>query len=204
MRLARGILRSVSLPNAPKATMSPSEYLHWERSQRDRYQFLNGEVYAMAGGSPRHNLLSVRVLARLDAALRGGPCRPFSSDQKIHIPTTGDYVYADGVVVCGPVKLHNETTDVIENPKLVVEVLSKSTERHDRDEKWQAYSDIPSLTDYVLVSQRLPRIEHYSRGTDGSWTYRVVGAGYKLSLSIDTILVVDDLYDGAFDVPGDG
>ncbi len=73
------------------------------------------------------------------------------------IPTTGDYVYADGALVGGPVKLHDHTRDVIENPRLVVEVLSKSTEHHDRDEKWQGYRGVASLTDYLLVSQRVKR-----------------------------------------------
>ncbi len=157
----------------------------------------------MAGGSPRHNLLAVRVLAQLDNALHGGPCRPFSSDQKIHIPATGDDVYADGTVVCGPVQLHEDTSDVIENPLVVVEVLSKSTEHHDRDEKWQGYRAIPPLADYVLVSQRLPRLEHSRRETDGSWRYRVVGVGGQLVLSTGAVLVVDEIYEGTFDVPGD-
>jgi len=183
--------------------MSPAAYLEWERAQRDKHQLLRGEVYAMAGGSPRHNFLGARVIARLDTALRGSPCRPFTSDQKIHIPTSGDFVYPDGTVICGPVQLHGDTSDVIENPIVVVEVLSKSTEQHDRGDKWEDYREIPSLTDYVLVSQRLPRLEHFRRELDG-WKYRVVGAGGRIELSMGTVLVVDELYEGAFEVPGDG
>lgn len=183
--------------------MSPSEYLSWERLQPGRHQYLRGEVYDMAGGGPRHNLLGANLLARLHAALRGGTCRPFSSDQKIHVPATGDYVYADATVVCGPVQLHDDTSDVIENPKLVVEVLSKSTEQHDRGDKWEDYREIASLTDYVLVSQRIARLEHFGREADGSWRYRVVGAGGRLELTTGVVLVVDELYEGAFEVPGD-
>lgn len=183
--------------------MSPAEYLAWERDQRDRHQLLRGVVYAMAGGTPRHNLLCARVLARFDAALRGGPCRPFSSDQKIHLPVTRDYVYPDGTVVCGAVELHVDTSDVIVNPRVVVEVLSKSTEQHDRGDKWEGYREIPSLSDYILVSQRVARIEHFGREVDGSWRYRVVSAGGRLELTTGTVLAVDELYEGAFDVPGD-
>jgi Uma2 family endonuclease len=184
--------------------MSAAEFLTWERAQRQKHQFLRGEVFAMAGGSPRHNRLGVNVLAALREALRGGPCGPFSSDQKIYVPVTGDFVYPDGTVVCGPVVLHAGTTDVIENPRVVIEILSKSTESHDRGDKWEDYRSIPSLTDFVLVSQRLARLEHFGRGHNGSWTYRVVGQGERLELTTGTILVVDDLYDGAFELPGDG
>ncbi len=183
--------------------MSPAEYLEWERKQRDKHQLLHGEVYAMAGGSPRHNRLCAKVLARLDAALAGGPCGPFSSDQKIFIPAANNFVYPDATVVCGPVRLHDNTTDVIDNPRVVVEVLSKSTEQHDRGDKWEDYRSIPSLTDYVLVSQRLARLEHFAREEDGSWRYRVVGAGGRVELTTGTILVVDEVFEGAFDLPGD-
>jgi Uma2 family endonuclease len=182
--------------------MSPAAYLEWERAQPGKHQYLHGEVYAMAGGTPRHNLLGANVLARLHAALRGGSCRPFTSDQKIYLPTTREFVYPDGTVVCGPVQLHEGTSDVIENPTVLVEVLSKSTEQHDRGGKWEGYRDIPSLTDYVLVSQRLARIESFCREPDG-WKYRVLGAGGRLVLAAGTILLVDEIYEGAFDVPGD-
>ncbi|MBX3226675.1 MAG: Uma2 family endonuclease [Labilithrix sp.] len=183
--------------------MGATEYLAWERAQLGKHQLLRGEVFAMAGGSPRHNRLSANVLAALREALRGGPRGPFSSDQKVHVPATGDFVYPDGTVVCGPVVLHPGTTDVIENPRVVVEVLSQGTEKHDRGDKWEDYQSIASLTDYVLVSQRSARLEHFARATNGTWTYRVVGQGARLELTDGTVLVVDDLYEGALDLPGD-
>lgn len=193
----------MSVSTASLSKMSPSEYLEWERTQRDKHQLLHGEVYAMAGGSPRHNRLCASVLARLDSALRGGPCGPFSSDQKVFIPVTNNFVYPDATVVCGQVQLHEGTADVIDNPHIVVEVLSKSTEQHDRGDKWEDYRSVPSLTDYVLVSQRLPRLEHFAREADGSWRYRVVGAGGRLALTNGTSLVVDEIFEGVFDLPGD-
>ncbi|OJY15628.1 MAG: hypothetical protein BGO98_23390 [Myxococcales bacterium 68-20] len=193
----------MGVSTAPLSRMTPAEYLEWERTQREKHQLLHGEVYAMAGGSPRHNRLCVRILARLDAALQGGPCGAFSSDQKVFIPASGNFVYPDGTVVCGPVQLHDGTADVIDNPRVVVEVLSKSTEPHDRGDKWEDYRSIPSLSDYVLVSQRLARLEHFAREADGSWRYRVVGAGGRLELTTGTILVVDEIFEGALDLPGD-
>ncbi|MBX3189680.1 MAG: Uma2 family endonuclease [Labilithrix sp.] len=183
--------------------MSPTEYLAWEREQPGKHQLLDGAVFAIAGGSPLHNRLSARVLALLDVALRGGPCGPFSSDQKVFIPVTGNFVYPDGSVVCGEVALHEGTADVIDNPRVVFEVLSKSTEQHDRGDKWSDYRSVASLTDYVLVSQRLARIEHFAREADGSWRYRVAGAGGEVRLTTGTVLRVDDVFAGALDLPGD-
>ncbi len=179
--------------------MSPAEYLAWERKQPVKHQYLSGEVFAMSGGSFRHNHLSARVVARLDVS----PCRALTSDQKVYIPATTNYVYPDVTVVCGAIKAHADTTDVLENPRVTVEVLSKSTEQHDRGEKWQDYRSVASLTDYVLVAQRSARIEHFARQTDGAWTYRVAGPGEQLTLSTGAVLDVDDIYAGAFDLPGD-
>lgn len=184
------------------AKMSTTEYIDWERAQRDKHQRIDGEVYAMAGGSPRHNHLCANILRELGTTLRGGPCRAFTSDQQVHVPLNGNFVYPDATVICGGVQLH-EKSDAAVNPKVTVEVLSKSTEQHDRGDKWRDYQTIPSLTDYVLVSQRIPRIEHFRRDDDGSWTYRVAGPGGRIELSTGTILAVDEIYEGAFDLPGD-
>jgi Uma2 family endonuclease len=183
--------------------MIPAEYLAWEAAQSGKHQYLRGEVFAMAGASPRHNRLSARVLAALEAALRAGPCAPFTSDQKIHIPRTGNFVYPDASVVCGPVQLCPGSSDVIENPRVVVEVLSKGTEQHDRGDKWEDYQSLSTLTDYVLIAQRVARIEHFARETDGVWRYRVAGVGGRLALTVGAEFVVDELYDGTFEFPGD-
>ena len=192
----------MSASTAPVARMSTTEYLAWERSQRDKHQLIDGQVVARAGGSPRHNRLSARVLARLELALES-PCAAFSSDQKVFIPAANNFVYPDAAVVCGPIVLHEGTSDVLENPRVIVEVLSKSTEQDDRGDKWQDYRSIASLTDYVLVSQRLARLEHFAREADGSWRYRVVAAGGRLRLTTGTELAVDEIFEGVFEIPGD-
>lgn len=187
----------------PTRRMSPGDYLAWEREQHGKHQYLRGEAFAMAGGSPRHNRLANRVAARIEASFVDGRCATLSSDQKIHVPATGNFVYPDCTVVCGPVQLHAGTNDVIENPRGVIEILSKSTANHDRGEKWDDYQSIASLTDYVLVSQRAAHVEHFSRNDDGSWTYRVAQAGGRLRLTTGAVLEVDEIYAGAFDLPGD-
>lgn len=187
-------------PAAP-LRMSPSEYLAWERDQPDKHEYHEGEVFAMAGGSPRHNYLSARVASRLDSALSGRGCHVLSSDQRI---AAGEerYVYADGVVVCGGLRLAPGTTDVLANPSILVEVFSTRTERYDRGDKWQAYQRLASVSDYLLVAQRTARVEHFRRAPDG-WHYAEHGSGATIALANGATLDVDAIYDGAFDLPGD-
>jgi len=228
--------------------MSASEYLAWEREQPDKHELHAGEVFAMAGGSPRHNLLSARVLVQLSllarafarAAERSGPpnrsalpipgveksgeplrsafpergdfatalsaalrgCHVLSSDQRI-AAADDRYVYADCVAVCGELRMAPGTSDVLASPTVVVEVLSKTTERYDRGDKWAAYQRLPSLTDYLLVAQQTPRIEHYRRELAREWRYSVHDAGGTIQLASGATLVVDTLYEGDFELPSD-
>jgi len=154
----------------------------------------------MAGGSPRHNALAANVIAALVLEFRGKPCRVFSSDQRLAARGTEQYVYADVTVVCGTLRIQAGTTDVLENPTCLVEVLSPSTEAYDRGLKWEGYRSIPSLQDYVLISQHLPRIEHFKREPDGSWHYRVAEAGDRITLSNGATLVVDEIFAGVVEL----
>lgn len=181
--------------------MSASEYLAWERTQSERHEYVHGEVFAMAGGSPRHNALAAAVIGDLRSELRGGPCRVLSSDQRIVARDGEHYVYPDVSVVCGPVELAKDTHDVLTNPWAVFEVLSRSTEPYDRGDKWASYRQIPSLSHYLLVSQASPRIEWFRRQSDGAWRYEVVELGGRISLSGEISLTIDSIYDGIFDLP---
>jgi Uma2 family endonuclease len=107
------------------------------------------------------------------------------------------------VAVCGALQTEPGTVDVLVNPRIVVEVLSRSTEAYDRGDKWEAYQKAASLTDYLLVAQGAARIEHYRREGDGSWRYRLHGAGGTLTLTNGATLSVDAVYEGAFDMTGD-
>ncbi|MEI8254777.1 MAG: Uma2 family endonuclease [Deltaproteobacteria bacterium] len=186
----------------PAATqrMTAAQYLDWERLQPSKHEFHLGEVYAMAGGSPRHNSLSSAVGAELRAATRARGCHTFSSDQRIAATQSDRYVYADVVVTCGPVQLEPGTTDVLANPSIVVEVLSPATQTYDRGDKWEAYQRLASLTDYLLVAQSSVRVEHYQRESGGSWRYRTLAAGETITLANGAVLTVDAIYDGAFDL----
>jgi Uma2 family endonuclease len=183
--------------------MTAADYLAWEREQPGKHEYNRGEVLAVSGGSPRHNLLAGEVLAQLSIATRGHGCRVLSSQQRIAPVPNARFVYPDAAVVCGALELQPGTTDVMLNPRVVVEVLSRSTEAYDRGEKWEGYQGIASLTDYVLVSQRAVRVEHYQRDADGSWQYRTLSTGDVLTLSNGATIAIDALFQGAFDYPGD-
>ena len=157
----------------------------------------------MAGGSPRHNALSANATASLHASLRSKGCTVLSSDQKLGMGSGERCVYADVSVVCGPVELEASTTDVLSNPTVIVEVLSATTEQYDRGLKWEGYQRIASLTDYVLVSQTEPRIEHYRRESGGAWVYRAVGPGEYVALRSGAELSVDEIYAGVLEIAAD-
>ncbi|GMV16409.1 MAG: hypothetical protein AMXMBFR56_46330 [Polyangiaceae bacterium] len=183
--------------------MTASEYLAWERQQETRHEFHGGEVFAMAGGSLRHNALGAALIRDLGLSLRGGRCRVLTSDQRIAAPPGSSYVYPDAAVVFGPVELESGTNDVLLNPTVVVEVLSKSTEAYDRGEKWEGYRRLASVVDYLLVSQTAARIEHFQRQADGSWRYSVSETGGQVRLASGATVDIDSIFAGVFELDGD-
>jgi len=186
----------------PSPAMTASEYLAWERMQPERHEYFRGEVFRMAGGSLRHNALAAAIIRDLGMATRGTPCRVLTSDQRIVTWPGERYVYADASLIYGPFELAEGTSDVLSNPRAIFEVLSRTTEAYDRGDKWAAYRQIPSLTDYFLVSQSLLRIESYRRQGQG-WHYEVIEASGHIILGEGFELEIDALYDGVFELPGE-
>lgn len=166
----------MALPETLPA-FTPEEYLAFERGAESRHEYLDGLIYAMAGSNPEHSTICANVSAMITRQLRGGPCRPFSADMKLRcasLPSTtcrrrGLYAYPDFMVVCGEPVFQDESRDVLTNPTLIVEVLSPSTEAYDRGEKFLRYQELASLTDYLLVAQRYPCVEHFARQASGQW-----------------------------------
>ena len=185
--------------------MNAEQYLAWERTQRDRHEFFRGEVFEMPGGRPRHAALTAAVIAELVVALRGTGGRVLSGDQRIAARPGEHYVYPDASVVHGHLELELEpgTDDVLLNPSVIVEVLSPSTERYDRGLKWESYRALPSVTDYLLVSQKAARIEHYRREAGSDWHYRVAEAGERVVLSSGAAIEVTAVYEGVFELDTD-
>ena len=183
-----------------RSGLTPAEYLAWEREQADKHEFHAGEVFAMAGGSPRHNWIAGNVQSALKRAL-DDRCFTFTSDQRIMFDEGARYVYPDASVVCGQVMLQEGTTDVLVNPTILVEVLSSGTEQYDRGLKWEGYQRLASLTDYLLVAQHEIRVEQFQRASDGRWFYRAYGPGERVPLSNGAQIDVDAIYTRAFELP---
>ena len=153
----------------PQTYVTPVEYLTGERKREFKSEYWNGEVYAMAGASERHNLITANVVIELGTQLRRRSCKIYPSDMRVKIPAMGLYTYPDVVVVCGKPQFEDEENDTLLNPTVIVEVLSKSTENYDRGRKFENYRRLESLTEYLLIAQYRPYIEHYMRQADNQW-----------------------------------
>ena len=174
------------------------EYLALEAVSNVKHEYLDGQIYAMAGGSPEHAALQVAVPSLLFPALRQGPWRAHGSDLRVRVLATGLATYPDVTILCGPREIDPEDPHSVTNPTLLVEVLSPSTEEYDRGEKFAHYKRIPALRQYVLVSQSERRVEVWTREADGSWTGVVSNDGDVAHLgSVGARLDVRELFDAA-------
>src|ERR1039458_7517573 len=137
------------MSSLPQPFITPEEYLEVERKAEFRSEYLDGQVYAMAGTSPAHGRIALNLGRRLDEQLEGGPCEVFVADLKVRVETAGPYFYPDLVVVCGGPQLQEGHKDILVNPKVVIEILSPSTESFDCGKKFHAYARRESLSEYV-------------------------------------------------------
>ena len=151
----------------------------------------------MAGGSPRHAEIGGNAYAALHTQLRGKPCRPFNSDLRLEVLETKATFYPDVSVVCPPLEYSADDAYALTNPVVLIEVLSPSTETFDRGAKWAHYQRIPSLRDYVLISQNVMRVEHYARQPDNSWLLRVYEQASDAAIleSVDCRLLLEEVYE---------
>ena len=160
--------------------ISVEEYLEGERFSEVRHEFVAGRVYAMAGASVDHNRITLNLLAELREQLRGKRCEPFGSDMKLKMPGSEAFYYPDALVTCDP---SDDAKYFREKPAIVFEVLSEETERTDQREKRFAYSLIPSLKVYVLISQEKREVMVLRRGRAEQWVSEsVTGRGAVLEL----------------------
>lgn len=173
--------------------MTYAEYVALERVSPLKHEYVNGVVYAMAGGSPEHARLQLRMGHLLAAALRGRPCEPFSSDLRVQIEATGRATYPDVTVVCDRLERAADDAHAITNPSVLVEVLSETTEADDRGEKWAHYQRLASLRHYVLVSQTEQRVEVFTRESSG-WHYEDLRSGALALSSLGITIDIDELY----------
>ena len=175
--------------------VSEEDYLAGEASSDVRHEYLGGLVYAMAGETRTHNTICLNLISTLRQPLRGGPCRLYASDIRVNLSLHDDsyYYYSDLVVTCDPRDNHPR---FVRHPKLILEVLSESTQRVDRREKFFAYTSLPSLEEYVLITQAAPEVTVFRRST-GWKAETVIGGEATLHLeSIALSLPLATVYEG--------
>jgi Uma2 family endonuclease len=180
------------------------EYLALEASSNVKHEYLDGQIYAMAGGTPEHAALAATVIGLLFPQLRDGRCRAHDADLRVRVPATGLATYPDITVVCGRRERDPDDPQAVTNPTVIVEVLSRSTEEYDRGDKFEHYKHIPSLREYVLVSHRERSVEVWTHGADDAWVCSVSRDGEVAHLaSIGARLDVRELYGAAAEPASD-
>lgn len=189
----------MSIVPAPRHQYSYQEYLALEETSPHKNEYYAGEIYAMAGGTPAHAALTAALIAELGGQLRGKPCRVYTSDLRIRVKATGLATYPDVAVICGQLEVDSDGPNTAVNPAALFEVLSDGTEAYDRAEKREHYFRIPSLRDYVLISQRQRLVEHWQRRDDG-WSQLSAKPGDSVRLtSLEVTLDIAELYAQALD-----
>jgi Uma2 family endonuclease len=187
------------MSSLPSYYLSPEEYLSIERHAKHKSEYVDGVMYAMAGGSERHNLIAGNLITELNIQLRVAPCRVYPSDLKVRVPNSKRFFYPDVSVVCGETQFADDERDVVLNPVLIVEVLSEGTAAFDRGKKFQSYQQIESLQEYLLISQDEFVVEHYLRQENGQWLYTKVN-DLEETVILPTLkcqLVLSDIYNKA-------
>jgi len=173
-----------------------ADYVGLEVGSPTKHEFLDGEIFAMAGGSEEHSALAAEVLGAFRDAVRHGPCRVHTSDLRIYVESSGLATFPDGAVICDALQQHGPSPKATAlNPIVLLEVTGDSSEEYDTGEKLEHYRTIPSLLDYVVVSHRERRITVHSRAASGEWITRVAISGGSVSLSgLKSELFVDEIY----------
>jgi Uma2 family endonuclease len=183
---------------------TPQEYLRLEREASYKSEYFKGEIFAMAGASENHNMISRATSGQLYNHLKGKKCTHYSSDMKLHIPENSLYTYPDLMVVCGDKQFLDSNRDVIMNPVVIIEILSKTTEAYDRGEKFALYRSIPTLREYVMISSTSVRAEVMRKESElGLWFLASEADSLEGSILIKNIeleLSLADIYEETEDL----
>jgi len=185
------------MSSQPTTFVSPEEYLAQERLAERKSEYLQGEVFAMAGASPRHVWIVANILAEFRQQLKGKPCRVSASDLRLRVTPARLYTYPDVMVICGEAQFADDQKDTVLNPILIVEVLSESTRDYDRGKKFQNYRKLPSLIEYLMIEQDEPHIEHWTRQRENHWDFvEIDDLARSIELtSIGCVLPPAEVYD---------
>ncbi len=179
-----------------KTPITPEDYLAFERKAEEKHEFVDGIIYAMSGASREHNEITGNLFGELWTRFKKTPCRVYMNDMRVKINET-DYVYPDVVGLCDDIQLEDEQFDTLVNPALIIEVLSKSTQNYDKNKKMTLYQSLPTVQDYVLVSQDEYRVEHYQRKSQNQWLFTVLTEPQQILQlnSVNAEISLQDIYD---------
>ncbi|MBX2970708.1 MAG: Uma2 family endonuclease [Cyclobacteriaceae bacterium] len=181
-----------------KTRFTVEEYLKFEKENPEKHEFFKGEIFAMSGASPRHNVIFSNLFGELVTKLKVSPCKPYGSDLRIHIPENTLFTYPDISVICGDIVTSEADQDTAILPTVLIEILSPSTRNYDRGDKFKLYRDIPSLKEYALIDSESMLVEIYSINERGHWELTEYKSSadtlvlHSLKLSISLM----DIYEG--------
>ena len=182
-------------------TYTPSEkYLTQERAAKDKHEYFKGQIVGLAGASLRHNRIAASLITELGLRLKRQPCEVFPSDIRVCTPSRDAYMYPDATIVCGEPEMEDGMFDTLKNPRIIFEILSPSTEDHDRGKKFSFYCQIPSFEEYILIDSTKLFVEIAVKQPDGSWSNVATEDPYAyLSLSSIPIHVpLKEIYRNVF------
>ena len=185
-RTISGFLEVNVMSTVPKARLTPEQYLAIERAAEFRSEFFRGEMFAMVGASRKHNLIALSFAAEIRQQLKDRNCEVYQSDMRVKVNKTGLYTYPDVVATCDQPRFEDKQVDTLLNPRVVVEVLSPSTELWDRGKKFAHYRAIESLREYVLIAQDHVLVERFTLNADGQWAL----LDYR---TLDDTLILDSI-----------
>jgi len=179
-----------------KKKYTPEEYLMLEEQAEYRSEYLDGYIFKMAGGTEAHITISYNTTKAFAERLRG-KCRTYQSEMKVWVEEVGTFFYPDVTVICGGRKFYKDRRDIVENPILLVEVLSESTKEYDKNDKFLIYQNIESFQEYVLISQNRPAVQQFVRQSDGSWKYlATIGIESEVKFeSVEATVSLSEIYD---------
>ncbi|MEO7263943.1 MAG: Uma2 family endonuclease [Ferruginibacter sp.] len=181
-----------------KRKYSIEEYLEIENVETEKHEYYQGEIFAMSGPKVNHNIIAGNVFVALANKLKGKPCRPFNSDQRIHIEKNTLFTYPDISVICGdPVTRNNDEWNIL-NPTVIIEILSPSTKNYDRGEKFKLYRDIASLKEYILIDSVTINAEAFHINDHGNWElqeYKFMAQNLAF-ISLQISIELEEIYEG--------
>ena len=181
-----------------KQKISIDEYLEMENASSEKHEYYQGEIFAISGAKVPHNIIATNLVVALTIKLKGKSCRPFNSDQRIHVEANTLFTYPDISIICGDIITRNNDDYNVLNPTVLIEVLSRSTKNYDGGEKFKLYRDIPTLREYVLVDSESIHIEIFRLNANNHWELEEYNKGSRTILiqAINTPLSIEEIYEG--------